>query len=140
MQLIVIFIVDRVGPRRLALIGLSVMVIGLVWALTAVYCTTPFSRWLKCWLCPEVTTPTDHLLVGGADYNRSLAGVLIGAIAFFAMGYGVSYSHLSWYRSEFLALGIRLMGPSGINNRHLDLQHHRLSCLPFATRKPRTLR
>lgn len=48
MQLIVMSIVDRVGRRRLALIGLPVMMIGLVSALIAVYCTSPFSRWLKC--------------------------------------------------------------------------------------------
>ena len=88
-------IVDKVGRRRLALIGLPVMVIGMTWAIISVY---------------FMTAPTDHLLVEGATYDRSLAGSLIGAIAFFVVGYGISYSHLGWYQSEILALEIRAMG------------------------------
>ena len=59
--------VDKVGRRRLALIGLPIMVLGMVWAIVSVY---------------FMTAPTDH----------------------------VSYSHLGWYQSEFLALEIRAMG------------------------------
>jgi len=88
-------IVDKVGRRRLALIGLPIMVLGMVWAIVSVY---------------FMTAPTDHLLVAGATYDRALAGSLIGAIAFFVVGYGISYSHLGWYQSEFLALEIRAMG------------------------------
>lgn len=88
-------IVDRVGRRRLALIGLPIMVLGMVWAIVSVY---------------FMTAPTDHFLVEGASYDRALAGSLIGAIAFFVVGYGISYSHLGWYQSEFLALEVRAMG------------------------------
>jgi SP family myo-inositol transporter-like MFS transporter 13 len=73
------------------------MVIGMVWAIVSVY---------------YMTAPTNHLLVQGAQYDRGLAGSLIGAIAFFVVGYGISYSHLGWYQSEFLALEIRAMGSS----------------------------
>ena len=88
-------LVDKVGRRRLALIGLPIMVLGMVWAIVSVY---------------YMTAPTDHLLVEGASYDRALAGSLIGAIAFFVVGYGISYSHLGWYQSEFLALEIRASG------------------------------
>jgi len=54
--------------------------------------------------------PTDGKLVEGFAYDSSLAGALIGAIALFVVGYGCSYSHLSWYQSEFLALEIRAVG------------------------------
>jgi SP family myo-inositol transporter-like MFS transporter 13 len=96
-QLIGMSIVDRVGRRRLALIGLPIMVVGMTWAIVSVY---------------FMTAPTGHLLVAGAEYDRGLAGSLIGAIAFFVVGYGISYSHLGWYQSEFLALEIRAMGSS----------------------------
>lgn len=57
-----------------------------------------------------MTAPTGRRLVSGYDYDQSLAGSLIGAIAFFVVGYGFSYSHLGWYQSEFLALEIRAIG------------------------------
>lgn len=59
-----------------------------------------------------MAVPTGGKLVEGYGYDRSLAGSLIGAIAFFVVGYGCSYSHLSWYQSEFLALEIRAVGSS----------------------------
>jgi SP family myo-inositol transporter-like MFS transporter 13 len=54
--------------------------------------------------------PTEGKLVADYVYDKGLAGALIGAIAFFVVGYGSSYSHLSWYQSEFLALEIRAVG------------------------------
>lgn len=57
-----------------------------------------------------MTAPTDHFLLDSYDYDQSLAGSLVGAIALFVVGYGVSYSHLGWYQSEFLALEIRAVG------------------------------
>lgn len=57
-----------------------------------------------------MTVPTGGKLISGYNYPSRLAGALIGAIAFFVVGYGSSYSHLSWYQSEFLALEIRAVG------------------------------
>lgn len=94
-QFIGMSLVDRVGRRRFALIGCPIMISGLVWAIVSVY---------------YMTAPTNHLLVAGADYDRRFAGSLIGAIAWFVVGYGISYSQLGWYQSEFLALEIRAVG------------------------------
>ena len=57
-----------------------------------------------------MTKPTGGKLEAGYEYSSGLAGSLIGAIALFVVGYGSSYSHLSWYQSEFLALEIRAVG------------------------------
>ncbi|KAL7424987.1 hypothetical protein Q5752_000674 [Cryptotrichosporon argae] len=86
---------DRVGRRRLMFIGLPFMVVGLIWASVSVQ---------------YMTASTGHLLVSGADYNRNLAGSLIGAVACFVVGYGISYSHLPWYMSELLVIEIRAFG------------------------------
>lgn len=67
------------------------------------------TRWYAT-LIADMTAPTNRLLVDGYNYDQALAGSLIGAIAFFVVGYGFSYSHLGWYQSEFLALEIRAIG------------------------------
>ncbi|WWC87425.1 uncharacterized protein L201_002314 [Kwoniella dendrophila CBS 6074] len=92
-------IVDRVGRRRLVLVFAPVMMAGLVWAAVAAW---------------YMTESTDHLLITGHDYSHTIAGLLIGGIVLFVIGYGMSYSFLGWYQSEFLALEIRASG-SGIS-------------------------
>ncbi|WWD00015.1 hypothetical protein V866_006923 [Kwoniella sp. B9012] len=92
-------VVDKVGRRRLLLIFGPIMMAGLVWAAVAVW---------------YMTAETDHLLVTGYDYSHTMAGLLVGGIVLFVIGYGMSYSFLGWYQSEFLALEIRGSG-SGIS-------------------------
>ncbi|WWC67425.1 uncharacterized protein I206_101333 [Kwoniella pini CBS 10737] len=92
-------IVDKVGRRRLVLIFAPVMMAGLVWASVAAW---------------YMTADTNHRLLDGYEYDHNIAGALIGGIVLFVVGYGLCYSYLGWYQSEFLALEIRASG-SGIS-------------------------
>ncbi|KAI5476111.1 MFS transporter, SP family, solute carrier family 2 (myo-inositol transporter), member 13 [Pseudohyphozyma bogoriensis] len=88
-------IVDRVGRRRLLVIAIPGMLIGLVWAAVAFH---------------YLTKSTGGFLVEGAPYPQSIAGCLIGGIVFFVACFGISLSFIPWYQSEFLALEIRAAG------------------------------
>ncbi|WVW79044.1 hypothetical protein I302_101007 [Kwoniella bestiolae CBS 10118] len=92
-------VVDKVGRRRLLLVFAPIMMAGLVWAAVAAW---------------YMTADTEHLLVTDYQYSKTLAGLLVGGIVLFVIGYGMSYSFLGWYQSEFLALEIRGSG-SGIS-------------------------
>ncbi|WVF72568.1 hypothetical protein IAT40_007385 [Kwoniella sp. CBS 6097] len=88
-------LVDRVGRRGLLVWCVPVMIAGLVWCIVAFY-----------FMC----RPTGGLLDTSFTYSTLHVGVVIGGIVIFVIGYGMSYSHLSWYQSEFLALEIRAAG------------------------------
>ncbi|KAK6909914.1 hypothetical protein I203_103940 [Kwoniella mangroviensis CBS 8507] len=88
-------VVDRVGRRGLLIWCVPIMIAGLVWCVAGFY-----------FMCK----PTGGLLDTSYSYSTTNIGVVIGGIVFFVMGYGMSYSHLIWYQSEFLALEIRAAG------------------------------
>jgi SP family myo-inositol transporter-like MFS transporter 13 len=58
----------------------------------------------------DLTLPTSGQLVEGYEYSKALTGSVLGAIIFFTMSFGLTYSHIVWYQSEFLALEIRAAG------------------------------
>ncbi|OXB33635.1 hypothetical protein LQV05_001628 [Cryptococcus neoformans] len=91
-------LVDRVGRRGLLMFGVPIMLAGLVWNIVAFR-----------YLC----IPTGGLLDTSYKYDTKLVGIVIGGIVFFTTGFGLTYSHLAWYQSEFLALEVRSVG-SGI--------------------------
>lgn len=93
-QFLSMLVVDRVGRRRLILIFFPIMMSGLVWC--------AISAWY-------LTASTGHFLVDGVDYDHRLAGILVGGIVVFVVGYG-SCCSLGWYQSEYLALEIRATG------------------------------
>ncbi|WVQ84770.1 hypothetical protein IAT38_006927 [Cryptococcus sp. DSM 104549] len=86
---------DRVGRRRLFTIMLPVMLAGLVW------CIVAFHNMCKA---------TGGFLDTSYTYPTGDVGIVIGGIVVFVAGYGSSYSALSWYQSEFLALEVRSVG------------------------------
>ncbi|WVQ77301.1 hypothetical protein IAR50_006985 [Cryptococcus sp. DSM 104548] len=90
--------VDKVGRRTLLMIGVPILLLGLVWNIVAFH-----------FLCK----PTGGFLDTSYTYPKMNVGIVIGGIVFFVLGFGLSYSHLCWYQSEFLALEVRSVG-SGI--------------------------
>nr|XP_018260601.1 MFS transporter, SP family, solute carrier family 2 (myo-inositol transporter), member 13 [Kwoniella dejecticola CBS 10117]OBR82759.1 MFS transporter, SP family, solute carrier family 2 (myo-inositol transporter), member 13 [Kwoniella dejecticola CBS 10117] len=88
-------LVDRVGRRGLLIWFGPLMIAGLVWNIASFY-----------YLCQ----PTGGFLDTSFSYDRGQVGVVIGGIVLFTMGFGMTYSHLAWYQSEFLALEIRASG------------------------------
>lgn len=54
--------------------------------------------------------PTGHVLVKGYPYPQKDVGLVIARIVIFVAGFGSTYAHLCWYRSEYLALEIRAAG------------------------------
>lgn len=59
---------------------------------------------------PVMTKPTGGLLQVGYVYPTAYVGSVLGSILLFTACYGLSYSHIIWYQSEFLALEIRAAG------------------------------
>lgn len=57
-----------------------------------------------------MTKPTGGDLIKGFDYSPALVGSVLGAIVLFTCSFGLTYSHIVWYQSEFLALEIRAAG------------------------------
>lgn len=62
---------------------------------------------------PLTPIPTGVFLDTSYKYDAKLVGIVNGGIVLFTDGFGLTYSHLAWYQSEFLALDIRSVG-SGI--------------------------
>ncbi|TYJ53298.1 hypothetical protein B9479_006062 [Cryptococcus floricola] len=91
-------VVDRVGRRGLFMIGVPILLSGLIWNIVAFH-----------YLC----IPTNGLLDTSYTYPTKNVSIVIGGIVFFTAGFGLSYSHLTWYQAEFLALEVRSVG-SGI--------------------------
>ncbi|WVQ67493.1 uncharacterized protein L199_005693 [Kwoniella botswanensis] len=88
-------LVDRVGRRGLLVWAGPLMIAGLVWNIVAFY-----------YMCQ----PTGGFLDTEFSYDKTHVGAVIGGIVLFTMGFGMTYSHLAWYQSEFLALEIRASG------------------------------
>lgn len=62
---------------------------------------------------PLTPIPTGGFLDTSYKYDAKLVGIVNGGIVLFTDGFGLTYSHLAWYQSEFLALDVRSVG-SGI--------------------------
>lgn len=57
-----------------------------------------------------LTKPTGGILVPGYDYDMKIVGSVLGSIIAFVIPFGLTYSHIVWYQSEYLALEIRAAG------------------------------
>ncbi|WVW85198.1 hypothetical protein I302_107236 [Kwoniella bestiolae CBS 10118] len=88
-------IVDRVGRRRLLVLAIPGMILGMVWMIIGFH---------------FLTKETAGDLVAGYQYGSGLVGSVLGAILLFTVCFGLTYSHIVWYQSEFLALEIRAVG------------------------------
>ncbi|OCF30844.1 MFS transporter, SP family, solute carrier family 2 (myo-inositol transporter), member 13 [Kwoniella heveanensis CBS 569] len=88
-------LVDRVGRRKLMMRIYPGMLIGLVWAIISFH---------------YLAKTTGGVLEAGNTYPPALVGSLLGAILLFVASFGLTYSHMIWYQSEFLALEIRAVG------------------------------
>ncbi|WRT69342.1 uncharacterized protein IL334_006326 [Kwoniella shivajii] len=90
-------VVDRLGRRRLLVLAIPGMIIGMVWMIISFH---------------FLTRPTGGQLVEGFAYSNGIVGSVLGAILLFTACFGLTYSHIVWYQSEFLALEIRALGSS----------------------------
>lgn len=88
-------LVDKVGRRKLMVTFIPGMMIAFVWTIISFH---------------FMTKPTGGLLVAGYDYDKKLVGSVLGSIVAFVIPFGLTYSHIIWYQSEFLALEIRAAG------------------------------
>lgn len=88
-------VVDRFGRRKLLVTIIPGMIIGLFWAMISFY---------------FLTKDTGGQLDSNHQYNSALVGSVLGAIVLFTCSFGLTYSHIVWYQSEFLALEIRAAG------------------------------
>ncbi|WWC65531.1 uncharacterized protein I303_108149 [Kwoniella dejecticola CBS 10117] len=88
-------IVDKVGRRRLLVTAIPGMILGMVWMIISFH---------------FLTKQTGGDLVAGFTYSNALVGSVLGAILLFTVCFGLTYSHIVWYQSEFLALEIRAFG------------------------------
>lgn len=88
-------VVDRFGRRRLLVTIIPGMIAGLFWAMISFY---------------FLTKETGGVLDPSHKYSPALVGSVLGAIVLFTCSFGLTYSHIVWYQSEFLALEIRAAG------------------------------
>ncbi|KAK4699064.1 hypothetical protein P7C70_g7201, partial [Phenoliferia sp. Uapishka_3] len=97
MSVVSMFTMDRVGRRRIFLIGVPIMTIALAIAAVA------FS---------EMTKPTGgRLITTQADqYNKSWVGLMLGMMVLFIIGYAPSLGTLAYTSIELIPLEIRGMG------------------------------
>ncbi|WVF72567.1 hypothetical protein IAT40_007384 [Kwoniella sp. CBS 6097] len=95
LQFIGMSLVDRVGRRKLTIRIYPGMIIGLVWAIISFH---------------FLAKTTGSVLGAGNQYPPALVGSVLGAILLFVASFGLTYSHMIWYQSEFLALEIRAVG------------------------------
>ena len=107
-------IVDRVGRRRLLVCAVPGMIIGLIWALITFYCKflqlACSLRLRRSLTIAVMTNDSGGQLLDGFTYSNALVGSVLGAILVFSISFGLTYSHIVWYQSEFLALEIRAAG------------------------------
>jgi SP family myo-inositol transporter-like MFS transporter 13 len=88
-------VVDRFGRRRLLVTFIPGMIAGLVWVtVTFVF----------------MTRSTGNQLDASVTYEMKYVGNVLGALILFTCSFGLTYSHIVWYQSEFLALEIRAAG------------------------------
>lgn len=88
-------VVDRFGRRRLLTTFIPGMIAGLVWVtVTFVF----------------MTRDTGNTLDANVTYPMKYVGNVLGALILFTCNFGLTYSHIVWYQSEFLALEIRAAG------------------------------
>ena len=94
-QFIGMLVVDRFGRRRLMVTFIPGMIAGLVWVtVTFVF----------------MTRATGNQLDAAVTYEMKYVGNVLGALILFTCSFGLTYSHIVWYQSEFLALEIRAAG------------------------------
>jgi SP family myo-inositol transporter-like MFS transporter 13 len=57
-----------------------------------------------------MTRSTGNQLDAAVTYEMKYVGNVLGALILFTCSFGLTYSHIVWYQSEFLALEIRAAG------------------------------
>ncbi|AFR95267.1 MFS transporter, SP family, solute carrier family 2 (myo-inositol transporter), member 13 [Cryptococcus neoformans C23] len=88
-------IVDKVGRRKLMITFIPGMMIAFTWTIISFH---------------FLTKPTGGLLLKDYQYSTPLVGSVLGSIVLFVIPFGLTYSHIIWYQSEFLPLEIRAAG------------------------------
>ncbi|WVO22870.1 uncharacterized protein IAS62_004213 [Cryptococcus decagattii] len=88
-------IVDKVGRRKLMVIFIPGMMVAFTWTIISFH---------------YLTKPTGGLLLEDYQYPTALVGSVLGSIVLFVIPFGLTYSHIIWYQSEFLPLEIRAAG------------------------------
>lgn len=96
MTIFSMYTMDRIGRRRIFLIGLPVMIVALVIASVAFH---------------FMTEPTGGQLVRGTDYDQTWVGLMVGMIVLFIIGYAPSLGTLAYTTIELIRES-RLRSPS----------------------------
>ncbi|BGP37650.1 hypothetical protein JCM10450v2_001573 [Rhodotorula kratochvilovae] len=91
------FVMDRVGRRRMFLIGVPIMVIALVIASIA------FN---------QMTASTGGKLLDGVDYPQKWVGLMLGMMCLFIVGYAPSLGTIAYTTIELIPLEVRGIGSS----------------------------
>lgn len=89
------FIMDRVGRRRMFLIGVPIMVVALAIAAIAFH---------------FMTLSTNGQLLEGQDYPKKWVGLMLGMMCFFIVGYAPSLGTIAYTTIELIPLEVRGIG------------------------------
>ncbi|GAA5869731.1 hypothetical protein JCM8547_005830 [Rhodosporidiobolus lusitaniae] len=91
------FIMDKVGRRRMFLIGVPIMTISLVIASVAFH---------------YMTLSTGGKLLDDVDYPTKWVGLMLGMMCFFIVGYAPSLGTIAYTTIELIPLEVRGIGSS----------------------------
>lgn len=91
------FTMDRIGRRRMFLIGVPIMTIALAIAAIAFH---------------YMTLSTDGQLLDGQDYPTKWVGLMLGMMCFFIVGYAPSLGTIAYTTIELIPLEVRGIGSS----------------------------
>ncbi|GAA6043173.1 hypothetical protein JCM8097_008707 [Rhodosporidiobolus ruineniae] len=91
------FVMDKVGRRRMFLIGVPTMIVALVIASVAFH---------------YMTQITGGRLIDGADYPQKWVGLMIGMMCLFIVGYAPSLGTIAYTTIELIPLEVRGIGSS----------------------------
>ncbi|ORY90306.1 general substrate transporter [Leucosporidium creatinivorum] len=91
------FTMDRIGRRRMFLIGVPIMAFSLVIAAVAFH---------------FMTMSTAGKLLDGQDYPKKWVGLMLGMMCFFIVGYAPSLGTIAYTTIELIPLEVRGIGSS----------------------------
>lgn len=89
------FTMDRIGRRRIFLIGVPIMTIALAIAAVAFH---------------YMTLTTNGQLLDGQDYPQKWVGLMLGMMCFFIVGYAPSLGTIAYTTIELIPLEVRGIG------------------------------
>ncbi|PWN36977.1 putative myo-inositol transporter [Meira miltonrushii] len=93
--IISMFSMDRVGRRRMFLIGVPIMTVALAIAAVAFH---------------YMTISTNGQLLDGQDYPQKWVGLMLGMMCFFIVGYAPSLGTIAYTTIELIPLEVRGIG------------------------------